>query len=514
MMKRFLGAAAAALAVTLTLTACGGGGGAAGGGDAAAKHDDTLRIGTMTSPTSLDPKDAIGSALPFFQATYDTLIKREPNGDYSPMLAKAWSYDGPKTTLTLTLRGDVTFADGTAFTSESAKANLERFRDSGGANATFLKGMTVTTVDPTHLTLSLPQADPGLLFYLSDSAGLMANPAKFAVPNGLVTTPDGTGPYVLDTKKSAIGTTWVFDRRDDYWGHKPEFKTITMTAFDNENAIANGLKTKQLDTALLQTADQQLAIKSDTSLTSTDTSFDFQGLLLFDRGGAVTPALKDPKVRQALNYAIDRKTLLNVVRGGSGTVTSQVWGADTKGYDKKLDDAYPYNPGKAKQLLAAAGYSSGFELVLPRMTAIVTDNIASALQTDFAAVGVKLTWADVDQATALNRIFRQREFSAMVMNMGQSSNDWIVYSSLIQPGTFNFFGTTDPQINALAAKARTMSDADAAGVYRDMNRRVVDEAWFLPFYRMTYQLVTVPGIKAVPQAGMAVPSIYNYSLTK
>lgn len=506
MKKRVLAAIGAAAISALVLAGC-----AAGSTDAAAPaHDDTLRIGTMTVPASLDPKDATGSALPFFQAVYDTLIKRAPDGSYEPMLATEWAWNDARTELALTLRDDVSFDDGTVFDAEAAKANLERFRDAGGPDAGQLTGAEFTATDATHLTMTLPQPNPALLFHLSDSAGLMANPAGFATEDALVTSPDGTGPFVLDKTKTAIGTTWVYEQREDYWGEASDFSELTISVFDNENAMVNGLKTGQLDTALLQMADQQVAAEQDGNLTSQKTNFDFQGVLLFDRGGAVTPALADPKVRQALNYAVDRETLLEVVRDGRGAVTNQVWGPDAAGYDEKLDSHYTFDQGKAKQLLAEAGYEDGFELRLPRMTAIVTDNIASALQTDLAAVGITLTWVDVEPASALKQIFVDKEFSGMVMNMGQSSNDWIVYSTLIKPGTFNFFGTTDETTQRIAAEAAVVEDATA--LYGELNQHIVEEAWFVPFYRMDYSLVTVPGIEAQPQSGMAVPSIYNYSL--
>jgi len=506
MKKRILGTIAAGVAAALLLTGC------AGGDEAAPAHDDTLRIGTMSVPTSLDPIDAIGGTMPFFQAVYDTLILRAPDGSYEPMLATEWAYDDTQTELSLTLRDDVAFDDGTAFDADAAKANLDRFRDGGGPNAAYLAGAEVAVLDATHLTITLPEADPGLLFYLTDSAGLMANPARFATEDALVTTPDGTGPYVLDTSATAIGTTWAYDRRDGYWGDDPDFSTLTISVFDNENAIVNGLKTGQLDSALLQTADQQLAAEQDPALTLQDVLFDFQGVLLFDRGGYVTPALADPRVRQALNFAVDRETMLSVVRDGRGEVTSQVWGVDTQGYDAALDDHYAYDPERAAELLAEAGLADGFELTLPRLTSIVTDNIATALQTDLAAVGITLTWADVDAGTALKQIFVDREFSGMVMNMGQSSSDWIAYSTLIAPGTFNFFGTSDETVQRIAGEVRALPEDQTADLYRELNAHIVEDAWFLPFYRMTYKLVTVPGIDVVTQAGQAETSIYNYSL--
>ncbi len=497
---------AGAVAVALALAGCSG-----AGGGAAAQSDPTLDIATMTFPQSLDPAVAIGGALPFFQATYDSLIKRDPDGTYRPMLATTWTWDESRTALTLTLRDDVKFDDGSPFDAAAVKANLERFKAGGGANAKWLSGLTgVEVVDATHAVLRLSAPDPAYLYYLSDAAGLMANPAAFADAEKLKTTPDGTGPYELDSAQTVVGTKWVYTRAKDYWGDRLPFDGVTISVFDNETAIVNGLKTGQVDTAVIQDANQQASLEGGAGLAVTPVNFDFQGILLFDRAGVVTPELADVRVRQALNHAIDRETMLEQIRRGKGAVTSQVFGADSLGYEEDLDAHYSHDPAKARQLLAEAGQGDGFELRMPRMTSIVTDAIASSLQSDLAAVGITLTWVDVDQGDALRRIFQNREFSGFVMNLGQPSSDWLTVKDLVLPGTFNVFGYTDDTVKTLVPKIQSAPVEDSEEDVRALNRHLVRDAWFVPFYRMSYALVTDSGVTALPQSGMAVPALYNY----
>ncbi|MDT9682845.1 ABC transporter substrate-binding protein [Streptomyces sp. TRM76323] len=502
------GAVAACVAATLTLAGCADPG-------AKSTGSSTLNVATLTLPQSFDPAVAVGSALPFFQATYDTLVKREPNGDFSPMLATEWKYNGDRTELGLTLREDVKFADGTAFDAAAVKANMERFKKGGGANAKWLKDLQeVRVVDPSHVTLKLAQANPAMLFYLSDAAGLMANPAKFGQADSLKTTPDGTGPYRLVKEKTTVGTKWVYARNADYWGERLPYENLTISYFDNETAIVNGLKTGQVNAALLQTADQQVSIESDPRMKTTKQEFDFQGLLLFDRGGKLTPALKDPRVRQALNLAIDRETMLGAIRQNRGEVTSQVFGPGTRGYDEKLDTYYSHDPAKAKKLLAEAGYGKGFTLKLPRIAAIVNDALAASLATDFKAVGVTLVWDELDGGSAIRKVFADRAYSGMVMNMGQSTSDWVVVDELVTPGSFNMFGTADATTQKLVPAIQTGTDAQAEQAARELNAHLVKEGWFVPFYRMTYLHVSDGTVKITPQSGMAVPSIYNYAPVK
>ncbi|MFI2644280.1 ABC transporter substrate-binding protein [Streptomyces sp. NPDC018610] len=502
------GAVAACAAASLALAGCTGSG--TGSADSS-----TLNIATLTFPQSLDPTQAVGSALPFFQATYDTLVKREPDGAFSPMLATSWKYNSDRTELALTLRKDVKFADGTAFDAAAVKANMERFKKGGGADAKWLNDLdSVDVADASHVTLKLKQADPAMLFYLSDAAGLMANPAKFAKADSLKTTPDGTGPYRLVKARTTIGTKWVYQRNNAYWGKRLPYANLTISFFDNETAIVNGLKTGQVNAALLQTADQQISVESDARMKTAKQEFDFQGLLLFDRDGKLTPALKDPRVRQALNCAIDRAAMLHAIRQDRGQVTDQVFGPGTQGYDRQLDTYYPHDPARARRLLKEAGYAQGFTLKLPRIAAMVNDALASSLATDFKAIGVKLVWDDLDGGSAVRKVFTDRAYSGLVMNIGQSASDWVVVNELVTPGAFNMFGTTDPTVRELIPRIQTGSGEQAKQAARALNEHLVKSGWFVPFYRMTYLHVSDGTVKITPQSGMAVPSIYNYAPVK
>ncbi|REE97841.1 ABC transporter substrate-binding protein [Thermomonospora umbrina] len=499
---------AACVTAATVLAGCSGSGSAGSG-------STTLSIATLTLPQSLDPADANGSALPFFQAVYDTLLKREPDGTYAPMLATAWKYNDDRTELALTLRGDVKFDDGTPFDAAAVKANMERFVKKTGAQAKTLKDVeSIEVVDAAHVTLKLGRPNPAMLFYLSDAAGLMANPAAFAKSGDpLKTRPDGTGPYELDTGKTAIGTRWAFRRATSYWGRGLPYENVTINYFDNETALVNGIKTGQVNAAVLQDADQQAGVENAPKVTTVKQEFDFQGLLLFDRGGVVTPALRDTRVRQAINHAIDRRTMLDKLRQGRGQITNQIFGTDTAAYKKELDAYYAHDPAKARELLKQAGFGGGFTLRLPRITAIVPDALASSLQTDLGKVGIKVTWQTIDPGS-IRQVFGQRAYSAMVMNLGQSATDWVTVGDYVTPGVFNMFGYSDATVKELLPKIQRAPVEEAGPHLQALNEHLVKDAWFVPFYRMTYLHVSDGSVKITPQSGMAVPSLYNYAPAK
>lgn len=501
-------ATAATIGAVLALTSCSGGtesdGNSAGGG--------TLAIATMTAAASMDPADAGGGTIPYFQAVYDTLIKREPDGTYSPMLATSWEYDEARTALTLTLRDDVTFDDGTPLDATAVKANLERFREAGGPETPQSQAVeSVEATDPTTVVIHLSAPDPALVNSLSDAFGFVANPAGFGAEEPFATEPDGTGPYELDSDETIIGSRWTFVRDEDYWGEAAPFETLTINVFDNENAIVNGLKTGQLNAAVLQVVDQQVAAEADPNLTANPQEIDLKLFNLFDRNGSMVPGLADVRVRQAINYAIDRETLVEQIQQGRGTVTAQIWGVNAPGYVEELDDAYAYDPDRARELLAEAGHADDITLSLARLPGLVPDALAAALQTDLAEVGITLTWEDVDQSAFVQRTFIQKEFPGVVMNGGQPALDWATIAGSILPGLVaNPQGTTDPTIEQLSAVVRSGDEQAAQDAAQELNRHIVDEAWFVPLYRMQYMHTTDRSVTVTPQVGLAVPSIYNY----
>ncbi|SDE39630.1 peptide/nickel transport system substrate-binding protein [Blastococcus fimeti] len=500
---------AVAVGAALALTSCSGSGTEAAEGSS---DGGTLAIATMTATTSMDPADAGGGTIPYYQAVYDTLIKREPDGTYSPMLATAWEYDEARTALTLSLRDDVTFDDGTPLDAEAVKANLERFAEAGGPETPQSQAVeSVEAVDPTTVVIRLSAPDPALVNSLSDAFGFIANPAGFGAEEPFATEPDGTGPYELDADETIIGSTWTFVRNEDYWGEVAPFETLTISVFDNENAITNGLRTGQINAAVLQIVDQQVAAEADPNLTLTPQEIDLKLFNLFDRSGAMVPGLGDVRVRQAINHAIDRETLVEQIQQGRGTVTAQLWGVDTPGYVEELDGAYEYDPEQARELLAEAGHADGVAFSLARLPGLVPDALAAALQTDLADVGITLSWVDVDQSSFVQRTFFQREFPGVVMNGGQPALDWATVAGSILPGPVsNPQGTTDPTIEKLSAVVRSGDEQAAEEAAEELNRHIVEQAWFVPLYRMQYMHTTDRSVTVTPQVGLAVPSIYNY----
>lgn len=500
---RMKAAATAVVVAALALTGCsaGGAGGSSGG-------SSTLTLGSLLEPGALDPGQAQeGNQIVFYQAAYDSLIRRLPNGDLAPMLATDWSYSDDALALTLNLRNDVTFSDGAKLDAAAVKANMEHFKNGSGSQAHTLGDVaSVEVVDDDTVTVHLAQPDPALLVSLSNAAGLMGSPAALGT-DGIKTNPVGSGPYTLNVSKSTSGSEWVFDKRAGYWDPSlQKYDRIVIKYLADASARMNALLSGQIDAVRIDAAQRDRV--SQGGLTIERDSNDWVGFILYDRAGQKVPALGDVRVRQAINMAIDREALLKQFGQGEGELTNQVFGPRSTGFQQTLDGTYEYNPEKARQLIQEAGYGSGIEIPYgtsalgdPAMTAVLVEQLA--------AIGITLKLTEVPAAEGLTSILEGR-FGMGFMALFQPSS-WTTISQAIAPdATFNPFHTSSPELQALIEQVRRGDDAAAQAV----NTYVVENAWFAPWYRATTLFAHKPSVTVELQAEQAVPSIYNYAPAK
>lgn len=517
---RTLAPAAVAAVVALSLSACGGGSaapstdGAQDGQEAQAPgtpaRGGTLTLGIVQEPMSWDPAQAhVGHRLQPFQAAYDSLLLREPDGTLAPMLATSWEYtDESATTLQLDLRTDVTFSDGEAFDAEAVVANIEHFRTANGpqgAQAASIEGVSAVDEDTVEIILSAP--DPALEYYLSQALGLMGSPAAIGGEE-IVRAPIGTGPYTMVADQSVVGSQYVFAAREDYWNTDLQhWDQITMRLLPDVTSRVNALVSGEIDAVLLDATTYEQGQSSGFEMLEYGT--DWQGLLLFDREGALSPELADARVRQAINHAFDREALLTQLGGGFGEVTSQVFGPASTAYLEELDDRYAYDPELAKELLAEAGYPDGFTLELPVATPGAETQMTFVTQ-QLADIGITVEQTSVPIAD-YQGLLGQGKFAGAWFSLFQGPT-WVAYGQMLSPATlYNPFASTAPEVEGAVEALRAGGpEADAAA--QDLNRFVTEEAWFAPWFRPS-QLYFFDSSKVSvePQIQMAVPAIYNYT---
>lgn len=386
-------AAAAGLSLALLMTGCGSTKGSNEGPDAP-DREATLRLGVVVTKT-LDPADVpeAGQSLIATWPVYDRLLTLTESGEYAPMLATEWAFSGDGKTLSLTLREGVTFSNGEKFDAAAVKANLDRYRTGASAAAQLTAPIDqVEVLDEQHVALRLKSPSRTVLNALAASTGGAMIAPKALAGNQLATHPVGTGAYVLESYQP--GQQVVYKRRTDaggIWDAKTGTSArIKLTTYPAEAGL-NALRGSQIDATNAST-DTANAMRAELDsgrlvLRRLPANMGIVSVFMNRTSGP----LADVRVRQAVNHAIDRESLVKAFADGASPRT-QALPKGIVGFDDKLEKAYPYDPAKAKQLLAEAGYAKGVDLgeFLVGQSGAIPE-ASQAIQAQLAEVGIKMT---------------------------------------------------------------------------------------------------------------------------
>lgn len=511
--KKRIAALVSAMAITaLALSGCAGAGPDSDVSSAeSTQGTGTLTIGTIVASTTFAANNAPWSnESPYLQAVYDTLLHAEPDGTVVPWLATDWSYNDDMTVLTLNLRDDVTFTDGTKFDASAAALNLLRFRDGTSPQKGYLATLAdAKAVDATTLELTLNSPNPSLLSFLTQNPGLQQSPATFDAADEK-TNPVGSGPYVLDTKATVVGSAYVFTKNPDYWAPESQhYAKVVMNVYTTPTAVLNALKGGQINGAPVSDS-AMIAQLEPAGLTVQTQQLNFFGLLLFDRDGAIEPALADVRVRQAINYAFDRKALLESVGQGNGKVTSSIFSPDSSGYVKDLDDFYSYDPEKAEELLAEAGYAAGdITLNMPTSSGFAPATYALVKQY-LSDVGINVEEVGVTPTSFLSDLLAAK-YASTVMMLKTAPTSWeTVTLDLLPSSGWNPFRVKDATVAELAATIQSGTEEEAEAAAKELNEYIVEQAWFAPWYRPDLNYATDAKTSVEPQSGNSYPYLWNF----
>jgi peptide/nickel transport system substrate-binding protein len=504
-MNRSIAAAAAVTSGLLVLSACGGGG---SGKSGTGSGDGPLVLGFPAAVTSLDPAAMQeGQLILFEQAVYDSVLKVSPSGEIQPNLATSWEYDATRTHLTLTLRQGVKFTDGTPVDAAAITAGIlhnKAGRSSSARQAQYISA--VTAVDAQTVRIDLKAPDPSLLNSLATQAGFIASPA--AIKSGkLTTTPVGSGPYQLDSARTVSGVKYVFTRNPGYWNKAAyKFAEVDIKVIANSSAMVNALKTGQID-GMYGSASQVADVKSGGVTVNSGSPASWEGFFLNDRAGRQVRQLADTRVRQAINYAIDRKGIAGKFYDGQATPTTQVFNPSSTAWLAALNDRYPYDPAKAKKLLAEAGATS-FTLPIASFPGLFTD-IQPIIQQQLAAVGITVKWTSASVDTYVTSMLGAPAFPII---MGTNLSAWTDIQNVAAPtAMMNGARYRTAELDALLAKAQK-ADGDAQKTALEaVNSYLVEQAWYLPIVAPNALYFSSSRVKVTMQAAQIVPSLDDFA---
>jgi peptide/nickel transport system substrate-binding protein len=450
------------------------------------KKDNSVRFASGVTVQTLDPYfSTLFANTILADQIWDTLIYRDPEtGEDKGALATSWKWVG-ETILELELRQDVKFHNGATFSADDVVFTFNFAVNP--ENKTVNVGLTrwidhVEKVNQYKVRIFTKQPFPAAIAYLANPR-LPIYPHDYYAkvgPKGMNEQPVGTGPYRVI--EHALGKSVRFERNPDYFQDspkaRPKIESIEVRFIPDPQTrvaemIAGGL---DLITDVARDQAEQLREIETLRIASGDTR-GISILTMNSLPATPAPQLRDLRVRQAIMHAIDRETMVQFMIGGGARVLHSQCSPGAFGCTDAGVSRYAYDPGRARQLLAEAGYPNGFDIDL---YAYSDRNQAEALIGYLNAVGIRARLRYLQTAA----VAAARRAGKVALWVGSNANS-------IADASFALLGfqygpddmSRDPAIRDLLLRADSALDPDVRkAAYARVLQLIAERAYSLPLY--------------------------------
>jgi peptide/nickel transport system substrate-binding protein len=423
----------------------------------------TLRFGLAEDPDVLDPTLArtfVGRVV--FAALCDKLVDIDASLKIVPQLATAWEWSKDEKALTLKIRSGVTFHDGEKLDANAVKFNLERHKTMPGSSR---KGelapvSSVDVVDPQTVRLNLSAPFAPLLAQLADRAGMMVSPkAAQAAGDKFGAHPVCSGPFKLVDRVAQGPIT--LERFQGYWNKAAYHfdKVVYLPVVDSTVRLAN-LKAGQLDLIERVAPSDVPALKGDARIkVAKIVEIGYQGIT-FNVGKSdlaqKNPLLRDPRVREAFELALDRDAIVQVAMDGEAVPGNQ-WVAPTSAWYAKSEPIPRRDLARARALLREAGVANPtFTLMTP--TTADGQRVAQVVQAMAKEAGFEVKIQSTEFSTSLD-LADKGQFEGYVLAWsGRADPDGNFYSQLVCKQPLNQAGYCNEEFDKVIAESRSVND--------------------------------------------------------
>jgi peptide/nickel transport system substrate-binding protein len=443
--------------------------------------------GKLTIAQGVDPRSLWGNSstaqqeINVSEQVTEKLIEFTADAsDFEPRLATEWK-QLDDTTLQMKLRQGVTFTNGEEFDAESARFSIETMLKAP-AYVSFTSVIAGADVVDKH-TINVKTKSPTLLHMPALAMGSFQYPPKHFQQLGqdeFGKKPIGTGPYTfMEWVKDSHVT---LEANDSYWGGAPAMKTLTIRTIPEGAAKLAALETGEVDFTIDVPLDTVERIERNANLQLF--SRPSNRLFYLVPSTLTDTPLKDPRVRRALWYAVDVEALIRgLFKGRAQPLAGQVLAPGYFGFDPGRQPT-PYDPDKAKQLLAEAGHPNGFEITFkyPGGRFAQDKEVGQAVATQLAKVGVRTKQEVLESGTFLTQL------------SAKQLNDLYLGGSLPPPdahfmyqqfeSTFRYAYYSNPQFDELLQKgASTANREERAGIYKQVLDVFDQDPPYIPLYQ-------------------------------
>jgi peptide/nickel transport system substrate-binding protein len=454
---------------------------------------DVLIVGQIAEPKSLDP--AAVTAVNDFRIlmnVYDGLVRyKDGKLEVEPALATSWKISDDGITYTFTLRQGVTFHDGTPFNAEAVKFNFDRmlvedhpYHHTGPFPlAFFFSAIEQTTaIDDYTVQFKLKNSYAPLLSNLAYPTGLIVSPAAVKkLEKNFGRNPSGTGPFKFGVWES--NQKVVLEKNPVYWDGAPAMNTLVFRPITDSNTRVTEMLSGGIDLMVEVPPDTLKTFANDKFQIYEQSGPHLWFLILNCKEGP----FKNKAVRQAVNYAIDKKALVeNVLLGTADVAAGPTPPAFSWAYNNALSP-YPYDPERARKMISDAGFADA------EITFYVTEGgsgmldpipMGTAIQADLAKVGLNVKIETYEWNTFLGKVNPGLEGKADMAQMAWMTNDpdtlpFLALRTQAWPdkGGFNSGYYSNHRVDELLEKARISTDqVERARLYKQMQQIVHEDA--------------------------------------
>jgi len=468
----------------------------------------TWGVHTTLAPAWLDPGETQGIMTPYMvlYAVQDALVKPMPGQPMAPSLAESWTSSEDALVYEFTLRKGVKFHNGDDVTAADVKFTFERYH--GTANKLLKERVAaIETPDSQHVRFRLKEPWPDFLTYYIGATGAgWIVPKKYVEKvgdEGYKKAPIGAGPYKFVS--FTPGRELVLEAFDQYWRKTPNVKRLVLRVIPDEATRLAALKRGEIDIAYSIRGElaEELERTKGLRLQPAGILATFF-LSLADQWDPKSP-WHDERVRRAASLAIDRKTINEALTLGHSAITNSIFPQQFDYYWKP--PAAVYDPAKAKQLLAEAGYPNGFDA-----GEYICDgsygNLAEAVLDNLEAVGIRAKLRPLERA-AFYKGYAEKSFKNIIQgSSGAFGNAATRVQAFVAKGGAYAYGNY-PDLDALyAQQADELDSKKREATLFKIQQLVHERAMFVPIWQLGFLNGVGPRVK---ESGLGLIAGHAYS---
>ena len=432
---------------------------------ASAQNDITVAI--QLEPPNLDPTGGAAQAIDsvLYSNVFEGLTRFEGDGAVVPGLAKSWEISDDGTVYTFNLNSGVSFHDGTDMDAEDVKFSLDRARaeDSTNAQKRLFSGITdVTVVDPMTVKVTLDQPNGSFLFNMAWGDAVIV--ASESIEN-IASNPIGTGAFTFSDWVQ--GDRLELTRNENYWGNPAALESATFRFISDPTAAFAAVMAEDVDVFV--------GFPAPENLPQFEADSRFQVLVGNTEGETILstnnkmPPFDNLLVRKAVAHAIDRQAIIDGAMFGYGTPIGTHFAPHNPDYVDLLGNS-PYDPAKAKQFLAEAGFPDGFKTTLKLPPPSYARRGGEIIASQLRKVGIDAEISNLEWSQWLEEVFKAKDFGLSIvshtepMDIGIYANPEYYFqydNANFQDLMVELNATADPAgRSALLAKAQTIISED------------------------------------------------------